>query len=111
MGLAAALRFYPSWKKARGVLKLKASDVIVEGKYEHLKRTRVKSKDGTLILAHQKHALNIVNELGLEDCNPAPTPDLDAEPPEQSEPLDPTRHARYRKCVGHAIYLGLDRYD
>ena len=95
----------------RGVLKLKASDAIMSGRYEHLKRTRVKMEHGTLIKAHPKHARNIVSALNLENANSVKTPNLDEEPPMNSPALPVERHQLYRKCVGHGIYMGIDRYD
>ena len=85
--------------------------MILTGKYEHLKRLRIKLPTGTFIRPHEKHGQNIVHTLGLENCNPVATPFLTEERPEASPPLDAEKHSLYRKCVGHSIYNAIDRGD
>ena len=58
----------------RAELKLKDSDCIITGTYEHLKRKRVKNHDGVFISNRARHTQNILYILGLEQCNSAPTP-------------------------------------
>ena len=70
--------------KLREALKLKASDEIITGTYEHLKRLRIKVPEGLFLLAHAKHARNIIKTLGLEGANCVRTPDLAEDPPEHS---------------------------
>jgi len=110
-GMGRRSEVVPFLDKIRGILKLKASDVIVTGRYEHLKRSRVKLPHGTMVACHEKHAINIIEALKLTNSNPCKTPDLDADEPEYSPPLDAARHKVYRQCIGHAIYMGIDRYD
>jgi len=101
----------PFLVEAKKHLKLKSSDVIIVGTYEHLKRTRVKTTSGTFVAPHEKHSANIIAALGLEGANSVRTPDLDADEPLEAAPLDKERHGVYRKCVGHGIYLAIDRFD
>ena len=97
--------------KARVVLKLKASDAIISGRYEHLKRTRIKMDTGTLIRPHPKHAQNIIYTLGLENANPAKTPEVEGDRPENSPELTNEKATTFRKCAGHGIYHAIDRTD
>ena len=60
---------------------------IIEGRYEYLKRTRIKTDQCTFIKAHDKHSFNIIKELGLEGANSVKTPDLAEERPPHSPPL------------------------
>ena len=79
--------------------------------YEHLKRTRVKTRDAVFIQPHEKHVQNILETMGMTDCKPSVTPHLDEERPSESKPLDQSMTALYRSCVGSAIYLSGDRVD
>eukprot|EP00959_Pyramimonas_sp_CCMP1952_P288403 6030897-Pyramimonas_sp.AAC.1 len=63
----------------RAKLKLKDSDVVTEGRFEYLKRTRIKTDEGIFVQPREKHALNIIAELGLKGANPVKTPDLGSE--------------------------------
>lgn len=101
----------PFPEKVRGVLKLKTSECIITAKYEHLKRTRIKMTSGTVIQPREKHARNIIEALGLQNANPAKTPDLDEDEPEYSPPVSLEKHGVCRQCTGHGIYMGIDRYD
>ncbi|CAK0861993.1 unnamed protein product [Prorocentrum cordatum] len=94
------------------VVALKDSDVVTEGRFEHLKRTRTKTDEGIFLQPHEKHALNIITELGLKGANPVKTPDLGSkEVLEHSTPLVDKQVARYRSCVGSGLYLVQDRTD
>ncbi|CAK0789057.1 unnamed protein product, partial [Prorocentrum cordatum] len=96
----------------RSKLKLKDSDVVTEGRFEYLKRARIKTDEGIFVQPHEKHALNIITELGLQGANPVKTPDLGSEEVlEHSPPLVDTQIAWYRSCVGSGLYLAQDRTD
>eukprot|EP00971_Amphidinium_carterae_P104206 2063755-Amphidinium_carterae.1 len=97
--------------RLRKVLKLKASDAIVIGKYEHLKRTRLRHDEGVVVKPHDKHVSNIFAHLGLERANGAKTPCFDGEPEETDKELNEEKHRIYRACVGSALYLSSDRPD
>jgi len=95
----------------RDAFKLKATDAFVRGKYAHLKRPRVKGPDGTLVMANKKHIDALVLALGLEGCNPSPTPTLSDERP-AIDPALPDQKARlYRSCSMALQYVAQDRGD
>ncbi|CAK0831771.1 unnamed protein product, partial [Prorocentrum cordatum] len=79
--------FFPA---IRAKLKLKDSDVVIEGRFEYLK--------------HQKQSSHIIAELGLRGANPVRTV-------EHSPPLVDRQIARYRSRVGSGLYLAQDRAD
>ena len=89
--------------------KLKASDVVVEGAYSHLKRVRWRLPDATIIAANSKHEKNVIKALGLEGANGAATPHLAEDRPTDSTPLDTTRSKTFRQCVMGLLYLCTDR--
>jgi len=95
----------------RKVLKLKASDCIITGKYVHLKRPRIKTESGTFVQANPKHVVNVINALGLANSNGAATPHLDEEQPEHSPLLKDGKEVTYRTCVGSLLYVCGDRLD
>ena len=71
----------------RTKLELNDSDVIVEGRFEYLKRTRIRTDEGIFLQPHEKHSANIIAELGLKGANALRTPDLGSESiPEFSPP-------------------------
>ena len=43
-------------------------------KFTHLKRTRRILEDGIFLTPRAKYINDLLHMLGLEDCNPAPTP-------------------------------------
>ena len=49
----------------RTKLKLKDPDVVIEGRAEYLKHTRIITSEGIFFQAHEKHISNIISELGL----------------------------------------------
>ena len=98
----------------RARLRLKGSGAIETGRYDHLKRGRVRTSAGVGSKPHPKHIENIVHILGLEAANSAATPE--AEPAAlgdaaSEQPRSAERAALFRRCVGHALYLAVDRYD
>ncbi|CAK0799166.1 unnamed protein product, partial [Prorocentrum cordatum] len=96
----------------RAKLKLRDSDVVIEGRFEFLKRTRIKTNEGIFLQVHEKHSSNIIAELGLRGANPVRTPDLGPEETvEHSPPQVDKQVARYRSCVGSGLYLARDRAD
>ncbi|CAK0812368.1 unnamed protein product, partial [Prorocentrum cordatum] len=96
----------------RAKLKLKDSDVVAEGRFGYLKRTRIKTDEGIFVQPREKHALDVITELGLMGANPVKTPDLGSEEVlEQSPPLVDRQIARYLSCVGSGLYLAQDRTD
>ena len=98
-------------EELRRTLRIKASCSISEGVYEHLKRTRVKTREAIFIQPHEKHVQNILEAMGMQDCKPSVTPHLDEERPSESKPLDRSMTTLYRSCVGSAIYLSGAEYD
>jgi len=91
--------------------KLKDSDCIEEGVYEHLKRTRVKTKDGTLIVGNGRHVEHLVKELGLENAKPVPTPSIKFVDPANSPLLAGQKKSTFGTCVGILVYYCFDRID
>ena len=87
---------------------MKDSDVVTESRCEFLKRTRIQTGEGMYLKAHDKHAHNIVKELGLEGCNPVRALGCDEAPPEYSSPLDSKQPRRFRKRVVSGMYLARD---
>ena len=83
----------PLLPKLREQFRLKASDVVLDGSYAHLKRTRWKLQDETIIAAIPKHQLNVIKALGLEGADGVTTPHLPDDRPESSTPLDDERAA------------------
>ena len=58
-------------------LKLKVSLLMEPGvRYQHLRRHRVRTKDGTFIGSERRHIDNVLHALGLESANSVPTPSL-----------------------------------
>ena len=45
---------------SRTKLKLKDSDVVIEGGFEYLKRNWVKTNEGIFLQPHEKHSANII---------------------------------------------------
>eukprot|EP00435_Cladocopium_sp_Y103_P027470 s353_g6.t1 len=78
--------------------------------FSHLKRARHIFEDGIFITPRRKYAEDMLKMLGLEDCNPAPTPHVLGEVNEIG-PLSASNVKVFRACVGLALYLSYDRTD
>ena len=84
----------------------------MEGRFQHLKRDRLRLREGTYIRANPKHIVNLLAIMRMEDCNAAPTPFVPkSSEPEDATPLTDDRRERFPKAVGTCIYLALDRWD
>jgi len=95
-------------------LVLKKSEPILQGRYAHLKRNRVKLSAGTFVQADPTHLIGVASRLGIRPGGrEVKTPYLDAErpPPEQDPLLEPYEASEYRTCVGTLIYISGDRVD
>ena len=81
--------------------------------YEHLKRRRLRMKDGTLVVPGTRYVADVVEILGLETANTATTPTNanDKEEPNDKDFLDEERTRLYRGCVGSLLYVAHDRCD
>ena len=82
-------------------------------KYEHLKNTRVRTKDGMFILASEKYTDNILEALGMIGCEEARTPvtttrsEKDLEEP----PLAKEDAFAYRRALGIVKFASNYRGD
>ena len=79
--------------------------------FEHLKRIRTLHPDGMMVQPNPKYLQGMLKTLGLENANPAPTPESQAKEMQRDVPLDDTKAFEYRSCVGKALYLSFDRPD
>ena len=61
-------------RKARQEFKLKASDCIVNGKYNHLKKNRYKTSEGVFVQGNPKHAIDVIGALGLQNAKSSVPP-------------------------------------
>jgi hypothetical protein len=95
----------------REAFRLKATEAFVRGRYEHLKRPRLKGPDGTLVMANRKYIDAVVLALGLEGCNPSPTPTLTEERPENDVAVAEDQARLYRSCAMALQYVTQDRGD
>ena len=97
----------------RTQFKLKDSDVIVDGRYAHLKRDRLRRGRQILLRPNAKHIDTILSLLGLEKANPTRTPSAQGEKEVEGDdaPLDKDQASIYRSCTGSGVYLSHDRVD
>eukprot|EP00439_Symbiodinium_sp_Y106_P052723 s3817_g7.t1 len=79
--------------------------------FEHLKRIRTVHEDGMMVKPNPKYLQGMLKTLGLENANPAPTPEVPSKEVKHDVPLDETKAFEYRSCVGKALYLSFDRPD
>eukprot|EP00435_Cladocopium_sp_Y103_P020520 s28_g5.t1 len=78
--------------------------------FSHLKRTRLITKDGIFLTPRKKYIEDLLKLLGLETCNPAPTPYPHTEV-KDGEKLSAEAAKKYRAATGIALYLSYDRTD
>jgi hypothetical protein len=93
----------------RATFDLKGSDVIVQGRYAHLKRERLRTANETLIRGNPSHIDNMIAVLGMEKAKTFPTPSLPAGMVVDETPLEGESITKYRRAVGIALYLSPDR--
>ncbi|CAK0827956.1 unnamed protein product [Prorocentrum cordatum] len=99
-------------KRLRGVFDLKATDVIMQGRYSHLKRDRLRLMNGNIMLRpNVKHIDDLIYAMGMETAKPAKVPSLTEEDPTWSPELDEIERASFRAGVGIALYISPDRAD
>ena len=97
--------------RLRERMRLKASDTILEGAYEHLKRSRWKFGDHLLIGPHEKRITDVLKMLKLEGSKGVATPHLNQERPEVPVLLDRAHEATLRSCAMTLLYITTDRQD
>ena len=99
-------------KKLREKIKMKSQIHAnsVGEKWTHLKRTREIMDGGIFLTPRGKYISDLLKMLGLEECNPAPTPYLCSEVKEGNK-LSGESLRIYRAGVGIALYLSYDRTD
>ena len=95
----------------RATFDLKGSDVIVQGRYAHLKRERLKTANETLVRGNPSHIDNVVTLLGMEKAKTVPTPSLPSSMVIDETPLEGEAVTTYRRAVGILLYLSPDRWD
>ncbi|CAK0813201.1 unnamed protein product [Prorocentrum cordatum] len=99
-------------KRLREVFDLKATDVIRQGRYSHLKRDRLRLMNGNIMLRpNVKHIDDLIYVMGMEKAKPAKVPSLTEEDPTWSPDLDEIERAKFRTGVGIALYISPDRAD
>ncbi|CAK0891653.1 unnamed protein product, partial [Prorocentrum cordatum] len=92
--------------------KLKDSDVGIEGRFEYLKRTRIRTDEGIFFQPQEKRSMSIISELGLKGAKAVKAPDMGPEEIlEHSPPLVDKQISRHRSRVGRGLYLAQDRAD
>ena len=98
--------------RLRELLDLKASDIIVQGRYSHLKRDRLRRGGAVYIRPDPRHIVNLLDTLGLPKLKAAVTPSLDGPDP-VSSPITEEKElvSRFRRCVGLVLYIAADRQD
>ena len=99
-------------KKLHEKIKMKSQihENSVGEKWTHLKRTREVMDGGIFLTPRGKYISDLLKMLGLEECNPAPTPYLCSEVKEGNK-LSGESLRIYRAGVGIALYLSYDRTD
>eukprot|EP00969_Alexandrium_andersonii_P175048 7741661-Alexandrium_andersonii.AAC.1 len=83
-------------------------------RYDHLRRVRVRFRDGMLILPCPAYIKAVLRALDMEGCAGAPTPVTNTPLPleQEGDELEQGRAKIYRSCVGVLIYLSnQDRFD
>jgi len=95
----------------RTLFHLKASDMIVTGRYSHLKRDRLRRERDTLLRANVRHIEDMVRVLGMEKAKTAPTPSLLEDDPGETPSIEAAEAQKFRTCVGIALYISADRED
>ncbi|CAK0790198.1 unnamed protein product, partial [Prorocentrum cordatum] len=99
-------------KRLREVFDLKATDVIRQGRYSHLKRDRLRLMNGNIMLRpNVKHIDDLIYVMGMEKSKPTRVPSLTEEDPTWSPELDEIERAKFRTGVGIALYISPDRAD
>ncbi|CAK0875518.1 unnamed protein product, partial [Prorocentrum cordatum] len=99
-------------KRLREVFDLKATDVIRQGRYSHLKRDRLRLMNGNIMLRpNVKHIDDLIYAMGMEKAKPTRVPSLTEEDPTWSPELDEIERAKFRTGVGIALYISPDRAD
>ncbi|CAE7848057.1 RE1 [Symbiodinium necroappetens] len=78
---------------------------------EHLRRLRTISHQGMFVQPNPKYLQSMLKALGLEQANPAPTPEVTTQTPDEEQFLDESMAKVFRSCVGKALYLSFDRPD
>ena len=101
----------PFLEQVRIMFKLKASDLILEGEYSHLKRIRWKLKDYTLITPTPKHERNVIMALNLEGAKGVATPHLSEDRPADGVPIESARVSFFRSCKMTLLYDCTNRPD
>ncbi|OLQ03440.1 Retrovirus-related Pol polyprotein from transposon TNT 1-94 [Symbiodinium microadriaticum] len=79
--------------------------------YEHLRRLRTISHQGMFVQPNPKYLQSMLKALGLDQANPAPTPETATKAQEEDQFLDQHMAKVFRSCVGKALYLSFDRPD
>ena len=110
-GVGRRSEIEPFLEQLRNLFKLKASDLILEGEYSHLKRTRWKLKDYTLIAPTPKHEQNVIMALNLQGVEGVATPHLSEDRPADGVPIESARVSIYRSCIMTLLYDCTDRPD
>ena len=97
----------------RDALDLKASDVIVHGRYSHLKRDRMKLSGETLIRPDPRYIRSLMECMGMENAKVSPIPSRDHNEPEGAslDIEDKTEVSRFRSAVGPLPYISADWQD
>ena len=94
----------------RVLFDLKASDAITRGRCQHLKRGRFCDGDRTIIKANKCHIESLIKNLGMEKAKCAPAPSLEERHGAEDALLVEGGVAMFRRCVGVALYLAIDRW-
>ena len=87
---------------------MKHSGLLTVGcDYAHLKQRRQLREDGCTILASERYIDDILSEIGMHTCSPAPTPITKGRAPEdiESGELGSEDKARFRRAVSIAKFL------
>ena len=98
-------------ERIKELFDLKTSDVVLCGKYTHLKRERFKLQDLVAVRASQGYIRSYLAVLDIESCNIAYTPSLDEAVDENSELLADSGKRTVRSAIGIGLYIAVDRWD
>ena len=99
-------------KELHGRIKMKSQIHMQKPgeKFTHLKRTRETHEDGIFLTPRSKYITDLLNMLGLSECNEAPTPYMHTEV-KDGKKLTGEQVKLFRAGVGLALYLSYDRTD
>lgn len=81
--------------------------------YAHLKQGSFRTNEGMYIYGNEKYSKKILERLGMENCNPKPTPNTTVVDPsdERGGFLEGSRKEDYAHCVGVARFMVNNRGD